>query len=289
MNELKSAHHETNGVYTSLDIRIEEELGVAWYYMNAKPRPCYTWQLAYEMWDWFNSLAAPALEKEWKPDFVVMASKVPGIFNLGGDLHLMSQAIKRRDRDTLMSYATLCNDILYRIYSGHNDKITTIGLVQGDALGGGLEGAIANEVLIVEKSAKLGLPDILFNLFPGAGAYNLLARKVGISMAERIILSGRHYTAEEMFDMGIIDILADDGQGEMALYNYIKKEKRARNGYRGFRKVKRLFNPLSREELRNAVAIWVDTALNLEPRDLKNMERLVARQFTKMCKQAVSN
>jgi DSF synthase len=53
----------------------------------------------------------------------------------------------------------------------HLDRdVTTIALVQGDALGGGFETALSSNVLIAERSAKLGFPEILFNLFPGMGA-----------------------------------------------------------------------------------------------------------------------
>lgn len=280
-NSLKIEHFERKDTYTELDIQHEEDLGLAWYYMQAKPRPCFSSQLVHEIQDWFKSLVDPEIPDAWRPDFVVMASKVPGVFNLGGDLQLFSQLIQRGDRDGLMEYATTCNDILFRNHAGHGANITTIALVQGDALGGGMEAAISSEVLIAERGSKMGLPDILFNLFPGAGAYNLLARKIGAAMAERIVMSGRLYTAEEMYDLGVVDILAEEGQGEMALYDYIKREQRMRNGYRAFRQAKQLYNPLTREELMNAAKIWVETAFKLEPKDLRMMERLVARQSAK--------
>ena len=81
--------------------------------------------------------------------------------------------------------------------------------------------------------------------------------------------------------MGVVDILAEDGHGEMALYDYIKKEQRVRNGYRAFRQAKQLYNPLTKKELIDAAAIWVETAFKLEAKDLRMMERLVARQSAK--------
>jgi DSF synthase len=281
-NNLKIAQTQGKHDYADMDIRCEEELGLAWLYMHAKPRPCFTSQLVLEIQDWFKSMVDPQVSGTWKPDYVVAASTVPGVFNLGGDLQLFSQVVQQGDRDTLMAYATACNDILFRCHTGHDADITTIALVQGDALGGGFEAAVANEVLIAERSAKMGLPDILFNLFPGAGAYSLLARKIGASMAEKLVLSGRLYSAEEMFDMGVVDILAEDGQGEIAVYDYIKREQRARNGYRGFRQAKRLVNPVTREELMQAAAIWVETAFKLEAKDLRMMDRLVTRQSSKV-------
>ena len=76
-------------------------------------------------------------------------------------------------------------------------------------------------LLLPKRGVKLGLPEVLFNLFPGMGAYSLLSAKIGPALAERMILSGKLYLAEELYDMGVIDILAEKGDGELALYNYI--------------------------------------------------------------------
>ena len=98
--------------------------------------------------------------------------------------------------------------------------------MQGDALGGGFESALASNVVIAEKGVKMGLPEVLFNLFPGMGAYSLLSRRVGTARAEQMILSGRLYTSDELFEMGVVDILAEKGEGEVEVYKYIKSAKR---------------------------------------------------------------
>lgn len=170
---------------------------------------------------------------------------------------------------------------MYLNYTNLGKEITTISLIQGDALGGGFEAALSSDIVIAERSAKLGLPDILFNLFPGAGAYSFLSRKIGMIEAERLILSGKLYTAEELHKIGAVDVLAEDGQGERAVFDYIKKENRARNGYRGFRKSKHLCNPVTQHELRESAKVWADAALQLTDKDLRMMERLIARQSTK--------
>ena len=79
--------------------------------------------------------------------------------------------------------------------------------------------------------------------------------------------------------MGLVDVLADDGDGEMAVYDYIKRENRARNGFRAMRRVRNAKDPITYEELMQVLDIWVDTALRLEPRDPKMMDRLVSRQL----------
>ena len=51
--------------------------------------------------------------------------------------------------------------------------------MQGECLGGGFEAALSSDVIVAEKSARFGFPEILFNLFPGMGAYSFLERKIG--------------------------------------------------------------------------------------------------------------
>ncbi len=255
---------------------------LAWCFMHALPRPCFTLELLSELKRWTEQLADTGQESALRDvRYMVMASKVPGVFNVGGDLNLFQKLIQTKNREGLQRYAKACIDALYANISHFGRDITTIALVQGDALGGGFETALSCDVLIAERSAKLGLPEILFNLFPGMGAYSLLSRKLDTARAERIILSGTLYSAEQLYDMGLIDVVVDDGQGERAVYDYIKTENRTRNGIHALRKVKQRCNPIPRSELDDIVGIWVDTALQLQPRDLKMMDRLVARQSVK--------
>ena len=124
----------------------------------------------------------------------------------------------------------------------------------------------------------MGLPEILFNLFPGMGAYSLLARRLGMRAAEKFILSGNIYDAAELYDMGIVDVLAEDGEGVQAVHDYIRRNSRARNGIQAIQQVRQRYNPLRYDELLDIVNIWVDAALRLEAKDLRMMERLVRAQ-----------
>jgi DSF synthase len=216
-----------------------------------------------------------------KYKYLIAASSVDDVFNLGGDLAVFLQLIKNRDKEGLLTYAIKCVDTLYRNMIHVNCELTTISLVQGDALGGGFEGALSSNVLIAERGTKLGLPEVLFNLFPGMGAYSLLTRKVTAAKAEEIILSGKLYLAEELYDLGVVDILAEKGKGEMAVYQYINTANRKSNSYQAIRKVKDICNPICYKELLDVTKVWVNSALNITNKDLRMMEKLVMRQTAK--------
>ncbi len=88
-------------------------------------------------------------------------------------------------------------------------------MVHGDALGGGFETVLSCDVVIAERGAKFGLPEVLFNLFPGMGAYSLLCRRLDGARAQKLMLSGRIYTAEELEEMGLVDLVVEPGEGPM--------------------------------------------------------------------------
>lgn len=253
----------------------DARLGVEWCYMHASPRPCFTPGLLGELAHTFSTLNSDEREDT---RYLVLASSVPGVFNLGGDLALFRQFIHAGDRQGLLAYAKACIDMVYAPLTGFGQGITGIALVQGDALGGGLEAALAGDVLIAERHVRMGLPEILFNLFPGMGAFSLLSRRIGAKAAERMILSGRLYSAEELYEMGVVDRLAERGEGERAVYEFLEEESRRSNGALALREARRRVQAISYEELYAVTEVWVDAALRLTERDLRMMERLVKRQ-----------
>ena len=213
----------------------------------------------------------------------VTGSATPGVFNLGGDLALFVLLIKARDREALAHYARLCIDIVHaRSQSYFCPALTTIALVQGDALGGGFECALASDLIFAEESAQLGFPEILFNLFPGMGAYSLLSRRIGMKATEELILSGRVLCAAELHAMGAIDVLAKDGEGEAAVREWIARRARSRNGTQAALAARRRVHAVTREELDAITDLWVDAAFRLGDRDLKMMSRIVRAQMRRM-------
>lgn len=284
LQAVRTALQPQQNDYSQLTTYYDEHNQVAWGYMNAEPRPCFTGSLLREIVDWFGDVARRVDDPECVDvNYVVVASGHPGIYNLGGDLSLFRQLIEARDRESLCKYAQACiRPLFLNALHLNRPNLKTITLVQGDALGGGFECALSGNVLIAERGTKMGFPEILFNLFPGMGAMTLLGRKIGYSKAEKVILSGKLYTAEEMYELGAVDVLVEQGEGEQAVYDFIRKEARQRNGALALRAARELSQPIAHDELMRIAEIWVDAALRLESKDLRMMERLVARQTGKV-------
>jgi DSF synthase len=294
MSDLRDATglRSTCKAYTEVQFEYEPATAAVWGYMNQRGNPCFNLGLLKDLRAFGSELTANSGHVDFegamhKVHYYVAGSRVPRVYNLGGDLALFLLLIRSRDRDALAHYAKLCIDNVHaRVQNYFCPTLTTISLVQGDALGGGFETALASDVLVAEESAMMGLPEILFNLFPGMGAYSLLARRIGARAAEELILSGKVLPASRLHEMGIVDVLARDGEGEAAVQAWIAKNMRRRSGFQGVMRVRGQVNPVTREELDAVADTWVDCALRLEDRDLRMMSRVVRAQMDRMDAQA---
>lgn len=260
-----------------IEVSFESETGTLWSFIRPDGRPSYNPGLLGDFHDWQDGI-----EDVFRPRgdlrYLVLGSRFPGVFCLGGDLDLFAGMIRRRDRGGLVGYGRSCVQILHRNTNTLGLPIVTIGLVQGDALGGGFESLMSFNVIVAERGTKFGLPENLFGLFPGMGAFSFLSRRLGVAMAEQMIRKGTVYTAEEMYDLGMVHVLCEPGEGEAAVRRYIAQTSRRHNGQCALYKASREVNPVTLDELERVVDIWADTALGLTEQDLRMMERLVAAQ-----------
>ena len=266
--------------YDELEVSLDPQTRTYWCSMAPKEAPSFTPGLLRDlaaMQRSIRQLCTRAGSEEVIRHFVVQ-SRLRGIFNLGGDLELFADAIRRRDREGLLRYALACVGVVHENAVSYDQRIVTIALVQGDALGGGFEAALSCDVIIAERSAKFGFPEILFNLFPGMGAYSLLSQRLDGARAEKMILSGRIYTADELHSMGLVEQVVEDGKGQQAVREYISRGSRRHNGQSTLSAARRMVQPLRLEELRAVTELWVDAALRVREVDLRKMGRLKAAQ-----------
>jgi DSF synthase len=265
-----------------LDVVFDPGDRIVWQYMRPAERPSFTHGLLRDM-----NMVADAVQGAFersdphgqKPvQFIVTDSKLPGIFNLGGDLRLFLRLIENRDRDGLRRYAHACARGQHRLHSSFDVPVCMIALVAGDALGGGFEAALAHDLVIAERHAQFGLPEVLFNLFPGMGAFSFLSRRIGGVAAERMILSGKVYSADELHSMGVIDQVVDAGHGPDAVRDYARDFARNRLSRQAMLRTRKICAAVSIEELIDVSDVWVDTALQLGPGDLRRMTHLAKAQ-----------
>lgn len=271
--------HEA-GELSQLSAFYEEGRNIMWMMLRSKPRPCFNQCLVSDI----IHLARTARESGLPFDFWVTGSIVPEIFNVGGDLGFFVEAIRSGQRDPLMAYARSCIDGIYEILTGFGTGAISIAMVEGSALGGGFEAALAHHFVLAQKDAKLGFPEIAFNLFPGMGGYSLVARKAHMRLAEELISTGESHSADWYAERGLVDQTFDTNEAYLATRTFIDVMRPKLNGIRAMIRARQRALPLSRAELMDITEDWVRAAFTLEEKDLAYMERLVLLQDRRVSK-----
>ncbi|MBP1018053.1 crotonase/enoyl-CoA hydratase family protein [Serratia fonticola] len=262
------------GNLSQLSAYYEEDRHIMWMLLRAEPRPCFNQALIEDI----MTLAQAAKESTLQFDFWVTGSLVQNMFNVGGDLSFFAEAIKNRRREAMMAYARACIDCVHAAARGFDTGAISIAMVEGSALGGGFEAALAHHFVLAQNNARMGFPEIAFNLFPGMGGYSLVARKAGMRLAEELIWSGESHTAEWFENYGLVDKLFQSGDAYMATRTFIDTIRPKLNGMRAMLRARQRVLQLTRSELMDITEDWVHAAFTIEEKDRLYIERLVMLQ-----------
>jgi DSF synthase len=266
----------------SLDVAFDPATATVWCSMRHDNSVSWTVTLLRELNALNADIRALYAEgedyKEPPIKFFVGGSSRPGVFSLGGDLPFFVDRVKARDAEGLRHYAYACVEAVYNNYHGFDSPVVTIALLEGDALGGGLEAALSCQYVIAERGVNVGFPECLFHTFPGMGAYSLLSRRLDAARAEKLILGGRMLKSEDLHEMGLIDILVEKGEGPARARAFIAENSRRHGLLATLGKVRRRVAPLTLQELRDVTDLWVESVMALSPVNLRKMEMLALSQ-----------
>ena len=265
----------------------DTQSGIHWLRLRKNCPAKFTSELVSDLCDFhFNfsqrfTKEASSVEQKPIPGYYVMTSDIDGVFNLGGDLSYFLELIRDQNRDELTNYARKCVRLVHQISNSFNLPLTTIALVKGNALGGGMEAALSAQIIVAERHVKMGLPEVLFNMYPGMGAWHFLSQRLTPKAAEKFILSGKTYAAEELYEMGIVDHIAEPGEGEEVVERLVRREKNQYLASRNFRQAIRKDSSVSLKSMLEFVDQWVENAMSLQESDLNHMRYLIRSQRTR--------
>lgn len=136
--------------------------------------------------------------------------------------------------------------------------IPTVAAIEGHALGGGLELALACDLRVASENSKLGLPELKLGVLPGSGGTQRLARVVGLARAKEIILLGAVLTAAEAADIGLVNRVTP--RGEALSLAQALAETIAIRGPRATRLAKRLIDASLDRTMDEGLALELDAA-----------------------------
>ena len=194
------------------NIKIEINDGIAVLTLN---RPEVRNALDYVTWD---EIRAGMRELRFNDDahVIILTGAGGKAFASGADI----KALNARTVSEQMNSEV--NDILYEITM---HKKPVIAAVDGYALGGGCELAMACDIRIATKKSKFGQPEVNLGIIPGGGGTQRLQRLVGIGKAKELIFTGDIISAEEAERIGLIEMVVEDGTVLEAAIEMAKKIK----------------------------------------------------------------
>lgn len=142
------------------------------------------------------------VEKAEKEVRVLIITGSGRAFAAGADIN----ELVKRDPLMAIEASKLGTELFARI---EELEIPVIAAINGLALGGGLELAMACDLRIASTKARFGQPEINIGIFPGAGGTQRLPRLVGMGMAKKIVLTGEMISAEEAYRIGLVEELVE--------------------------------------------------------------------------------
>lgn len=264
-------------INNNLRVKIDQEFKILWVGIDLQDKLCYSLEFLDNL-TYVKDLIVYFIQKE-NIKYVIAYSLNKGVWNLGGDLDFFIDCIKNNKKNLLQEYAYKCIDLVYNYNNSYEMDVFSSCVIQGNAYGGGFESALSGNYILSEESAKFSFPEVIFGTFPGMGAYSFLTKKVGFNKANEIINSGKTYTANEIFELGIINKVCEDGMGIAEMNMLIRSgeiEKYVNNPFLN------ICNKVSKKELLDVVDIWLEKVLSLTEDNLNRMLKLSNFQKRKL-------
>jgi enoyl-CoA hydratase len=154
--------------------------------------------------------AIDAAEQAGDVKVMIVSSALDGFFAAGADIKHMGTI----DAASFMAYGDTMRAVNDRLASA---PWISVAAVEGLALGGGLELALACTLRVAGQQARFGLPEVKLGLIPGAGGTQRLPQLVGRGRALDIMLTARQVPADEALAIGLVDRLAEGDALKAAL------------------------------------------------------------------------
>lgn len=182
---------------------------------------------------------------------VVVSSAVERAFSAGSDVKAFENHVGAAGR----AHHTRDEEVCARLA---NLPMPTIAAIEANALGGGLELALACDIRVASEVAKLGLPEVRLGVTPGAGGTQRLPRAIGIARAKELALTGRIIDAHEAERIGLVSRVVPAGQALSAATEIANEI--AQRGPLAVREVKRLIDLSDELNLDAGLAAEIDAS-----------------------------
>ncbi|VVC95479.1 enoyl-CoA hydratase domain-containing protein 2, mitochondrial [Leptidea sinapis] len=184
-----------------------EEKGIALYGLNsAKTKNVLGHDLIQSMRE-VNRI----LKEDTRISVIIIHSLVPGIFCAGANL---KERFQMNDEEV----ASFVRELRQTLIEVEDLPMPTIAAIDGFALGGGLEFALACDIRVAAESAKLGLVETSRGILPGAGGTQRLPRVIHHNIAKELIFTSRIISGKEAKELGVVNHAVPQNSSNNAAY-----------------------------------------------------------------------
>jgi DSF synthase len=275
--EVIAAIRAASGPLPQIELSYESDIRTLWLTLKPEPKPVFTLPIITSVQKVQRSIIKLWQDSPECPIFFFAYRGTGPVFSLGGDLDYYLDCLAGNDRAGLAEYSSRAIDVISLNSNGLQGLVVTLATIHAKALGGGIDPARACNVMIGEEQASFSYPEINYNHFP-ISAVPILSRHTGPIEAERILLSGAEYSAQEFFERGALDALVSNGTGQDWIRNYAKRclpTHRARVA---------LFAAFSRRagildaDLVESANSWVNHIMTLRPVEISKLQRIALAQ-----------
>jgi enoyl-CoA hydratase len=188
-----------DSVTALLDITVEDGIGVV--AMNHAPVNSITETFATQLMETVGEISRDDAVR-----VVIITSALKGIFMAGADIKMLREAVKANDFSRLNQAA-----VIKPAFNAIQDMPKpVIAAINGHALGGGCELALACDYRVIAKGCRIGLTEVLLGLIPAAGGTQRIVRMVPRPLATRLLLEGSQLNSDEAKEAGLVDLVVAD-------------------------------------------------------------------------------
>lgn len=265
------------GSLPQISLEFEQGPGILWLTIKPEPKPVFTRQMLGSVVAVQEAIAGLWGNEPLSSPVRFLAYRGEGpFFTLGGDLDFILASVEAGDHESLRHYASIGARGAVLNANGLDGVAITISTIHAKALGGGIDAPRSCHVMIAEEAACFQYPEIKFNHFP-ITAPAVLARRIGVESAKKVLLSGAEYSAREFHEMGGVEAVVEVGAGESWIRDFVKKTAPSHRAFLGTH-LAFLDQDSFERDLRRAGDLWFDCMTAMSPEEIAKLRKISAIQ-----------
>jgi len=264
------------GPLPQLKLEYDRAIKTLWVTIAPEPKPVFTFDLVSSVYRLQSAIVSLwGRERYAQSPLRFFAYRASGpIFTMGGDLDFYLECIAKGDKAALFEHARLSIEGVLGNASSLSGAAITMATIEGKGYGGGIDAPLSCNLVIAEEQTSFSYPEVKFNHFPIA-AVAVLSNRIGPRQAHKLLANGTEVSASQFEDLGALDAVVPQGQGEEWLRKYAQETLPMHSARLNlFEAFYRRRAEALRGELHSLASAWSEHMLRLTPAEIARLQRV---------------